>query len=409
MLQTNMAPFADLSNDELLAEVSRLATRERRATAALIRSLMELDTRRLYLAEGCSSLFGFCTKVLRLSEHAAYGRIEAARAARRFPAILDLLEDGSITLTTVTIVAAHLTPENCALVLASARHRSKREVEQLVAQLRPRSDVAASVRKLPTTAVSVTTSAAIPDAAIITTTRPAVDKRPTVEAPPAAAVVIVTQASHRPVIAPLAPERYRVQFTVSRETHDKPRHAQDLLRHTIRTGDPAEIFDRALTLLVEKLERTKYAATPRPRSSAGSSAGSRHIPAPVRREVWKRDGGRCAYIGSRGRCAEHGFLEFHHVRPFAAGGSADASNIQLRCRAHNVFEAQQFLGGFVKERPHVWDELGPDRAPGSPCEKRLLARDVRNRVSWLLPPATKGCARSIASAKIPGDRINEGY
>jgi len=143
----------------------------------------------------------------------------------------------------------------------------------------------------------------------------------------------------------------------------KLRRAQDLLRHTIPNGDPAEIFDRALTLLVEKLEKAKSAAASRPRESVGASAGSRHIPAAVRREVWERDAGRCAFVGARGRCTERGFLEFHHVVPFAAGGTADASNIQLRCRAHNAFEAQLFFGGeIVRERATVWGELGPDRA-----------------------------------------------
>ncbi len=63
-------------------------SREREATAALIAALGELDARRLYLAEGCSSLFTYCTQVLHLSEHAAYGRIEAARAARKWPVVL---------------------------------------------------------------------------------------------------------------------------------------------------------------------------------------------------------------------------------------------------------------------------------------------------------------------------------
>ena len=98
---------------------------------------MELDSRRLYLGEGCSSLFTYCTQVLHLSEHAAYGRIEAARAARRFPILLERLADGSMTLTTVVCCAAHLTPRITHDVLAAARHKSKREVEQLVASLRP--------------------------------------------------------------------------------------------------------------------------------------------------------------------------------------------------------------------------------------------------------------------------------
>ena len=68
-----------------------------------------------------------------------------------------------------------------------------------------------------------------------------------------------------------------------------------------------------------------------------------------------RDDGRCAFVGSRGRCAERGFLEFHHVVPFAAGGVADTQNIELRCRAHNNFEAQLFFGAaMVKERVERW-------------------------------------------------------
>ena len=109
--------FSDLSNHDLLAEVQRFAAREREATAHLIAALMEIEVRRLYLGEGCSSLFTYCTQVLNLSEHAAYGRIEAARAARRFPVILERLLDGSLTLTSVCLLAPHLTAANHIAVL----------------------------------------------------------------------------------------------------------------------------------------------------------------------------------------------------------------------------------------------------------------------------------------------------
>src|SRR3970040_1800575 len=95
-----LASLTKLSNEELILQVKHLAPQERQATVTLIAHLAELDARRLYLAEGCSSLFTYCTQVLHLSEHAAYGRIEAARAARRFPLILDLLADCAIALTT---------------------------------------------------------------------------------------------------------------------------------------------------------------------------------------------------------------------------------------------------------------------------------------------------------------------
>jgi hypothetical protein len=64
---------------------------------------------------------------------------------------------------------------------------------------------------------------------------------------------------------PLAPERYKIQFTVDRDTHDTLRRVQDLLRHTIPDGDPAAIFDKAITLLLKEISKTKHAATDRPR------------------------------------------------------------------------------------------------------------------------------------------------
>jgi 5-methylcytosine-specific restriction endonuclease McrA len=71
---------------------------------------------------------------------------------------------------------------------------------------------------------------------------------------------------------------------------------------------------------------------------------SRHVPAAVRREVWARDDGRCAFVGASGRCPETGFLEFHHVVPFAAGGATNAENLELRCQAHNAHEADRYFG-----------------------------------------------------------------
>ena len=140
---------AGLSDSDLLRQVALLATRERGATVELVGHLAELDARKLHVAEGYGSLFAYCTGPLRLAEHAAYNRIEAARLSRRFPVVLDLLSDGSLNLSTLRLLAPHLRPENFETLVNQARLRSKREVETLVAQLAPRPDVPASVRKLP--------------------------------------------------------------------------------------------------------------------------------------------------------------------------------------------------------------------------------------------------------------------
>jgi hypothetical protein len=328
---TSPLSLPTLSDHDLLAQLQGAIRQERQATAQVIALLMEVDARKLYARQSCSSLFSFCVQVLHLSEHAAYLRIEAARTARRFPVILDRLADGSIHLTGIGLLAPHLTDANHLEVLDAATHISKRDIEQVVARLRPQPDIATAVRKLPAPQSDETGSSM--------STRGCPSKA---DAPTESAALT---APRRPIeIKPLAPERFKVQFTVSRETHDKLRKVQDLLRHVIADGDPAKIFDRALTFLLSELQRTRCAATGHPRPAHGTTRNSRHIPAAVKREVWGRDEGRCAFHGEQGRCPERGFLEFHHVVPYARGGLATAENLELRCRTHNVYEAEQQFG-----------------------------------------------------------------
>ena len=343
------ASISHLSDDELLAQVHLCVADERHATARLIASLAELDARRLYLGAGCSSLFTYCTQLLHLSEHAAYHRIEAARAARGFPVILDLLAEGSVHLTAIGLLASHLTPENHREVLAAARHKSKREIEHLVATLWPKPAIPSTVRKLP--ASSGAANAAAPS--------PCSSSDPAEALSTAAPLLTTTTAAPRPArpastVSPLSTERYKLQCTITRETYEKLCRARDLLRHSIPNGEPAEILDRALTLLVADLERKRLAATGKPRPRAREAAKrSRYIAADVKRAVWARDGGRCAFVGTEGRCSETGFLEIHHVVPYASGGEAVAANLQLRCRAHNAHEAERYFGSgqlsFVRE------------------------------------------------------------
>lgn len=231
-----------LSDDALVARLAVLASKERAATTELILALGEFDRRKLYLGQGCSSLFTYCTQVLHLSEHAAYNRIEAARTAARFPVVIDALEDGSLTLTAVRLLSPILTAVNHARLLGEAKYKCKRDIERLVAAERPQPDVPDTVRKHPQTRI--------------------------LPAPP-------VERSGGTMAAP-------------------PRS-------------------------VDRLQTPRAA-------------------------LWKRDAGRCAFVGSGGRCMEEAFLEFHHVVPYADGGPATTTNIELRCRSHNAYEAAEHFG-----------------------------------------------------------------
>jgi len=329
-----------LSDEDLEAQLKSLARSEQEATARLISRLAEFDGRRLYRAAGFSSLFNYCCEVLHLSEPAAYNRIEVARAARRFPDILRMLGEGSLSLATVRLLATQLTAGNWQELLPAAAGKSKREVEQMLAGYFPRPDVPTSVRKLPAAKPPAVPS--VPTPPMPYGPRPAgtaADLPLASPSPPLPAPV------RRPVVRPLAADRYEIRFTATAQTRDQLRAAQDLLRHAVPTGDVGQVIDRALTLLLEDLARKRFGATARPRASRGTAPGSRDVAANVRRMAWSRDGGRCKFVSKNGRrCNARAFIEFHHVEPYGAGGEGTVDNIRLLCRAHNAFESERFYG-----------------------------------------------------------------
>jgi hypothetical protein len=303
----------------------------------LIVHLAEFDARRLYEGAGYSSMFQYGRSVLRLSEDAVYNRIAAARAARRFPAILDMLATGALSPTTARLLARHLTGENQEALLAAASRLGKLAVEELLARWFPQPDVAPQIRRLPdATAAPVRP----PDMRVISSVSAAVAPNPTLP------VTVPPPVAARPaVVRPLAAARFEVRFTASGEMRERLREAQDLLGHAVPSGDLAQVFDRALVLLVADLKRRKYAATRRAMRVRPPNEDARRPPAEVRRRVEERDGGRCRFVAKDGhRCGERRFLEFHHLVPRAAGGRATVDNIELRCRAHNGYEVDRFFG-----------------------------------------------------------------
>ena len=255
-------------------------------------------------------------------------------------------------------------------VLVAAAYKSKREVEQQVIAMAPRPALPSSLRKLPSPARHGNQPQDAPSQ-----TRQRLDAIAEVPATAAGIEDAPLQApvvTKRPaVVAACAPGRYRLQVTISGEARDTLRRIQDLLRHSLPDGDPAAIVERALGVLLAELERKKFAKTDRPRAAAGSTRGSRHVAAAVRRAVWARDGGRCAFIGDGGRCNERGFLEYHHVKPFAEGGETTVENLELRCRAHNAYEAAEHFGVlFAREMSAAYN--GETRSPAVTRNERIL-------------------------------------
>ncbi len=326
-----------VSDYKLLQGLDEVVARSRKDEADLLEYLAEVDKRKLYLEQGYPSMYRYCTEVLHFSEAMAFHRIGAARAARAYPLLLLRVREGALHLTGATLLAPKLTPENHVELLDLSRHKSKRAIEELLANRAPKPNVPAKVRKLPdprpAPAVRVLSEIATP-------TRETMSR----EAAPSP-----MPRAPSPVPSPLGGKRFKIQFTGDQALCDKLREAQALLRHQVPEGDLAQIFDRALALLLDDAKRKKFARTSRPRARSEVSkkhgAASRHIPAEIKRAVAARDGGRCAVVGPNDRrCSSRDFLEFHHRDPWARSKRHSVDRIELRCRGHNQYAALQDYG-----------------------------------------------------------------
>jgi len=297
-------------------------------------------------------MFDYCQRRLGMSEGAAFRRITAARLVKRFPALLGRIERGELHLSALVLLRPHLEEHNVEELAAAVVGKTKRQVEELLARLAPKPDV---------------------PSAIIELGAPPNDASPTLfasgEARPA-------PSAPRARIEPLSEARYGVQLTASAELKAKLERACDLMRHRNPRGDLAVVIDTALDLLLAKLEKERLGKVKAPRAPTKSRATSRSaapraraIPAGVRRAVFERDGQQCTFVGESGaRCPQRGHLELDHVQARALGGTDAATNLRVRCRAHNRLAAEDVFG-----KAHVAEQIDFRQRKSRTVAKPVLA------------------------------------
>lgn len=374
--------LSHLADHVLLRELHILVGQDHATTAALLAHLGEVDKRRLYLAKAYSSMYLYCVGELGMSEDVAYKRITVARQARGFPSIFTAISDGRLSLSVALMLAPHLAAENVEDLLAAVASKPRDKVQLLLAERFPQADVATTVRPVTAAAAQLTSAPALTVNTQLAPGRvvpvnssgstecmgplssghemasPAACEHAAISAPPAAEPA-------RPRVSPLSPGRYALQVTVNQRTYELLQQAKALLAHAMSSCEVADVLERALEGLVERLEKQKFAKTSR-KGTRRSHANGRYVPAEVKRAVHERDGGRCTFVGDNGkRCDARDRLEFDHVQPVARGGRTSVDNLRLRCRAHNQFEAERVYGeGFMRMKRGLPCLSGPAQLPG---------------------------------------------
>jgi hypothetical protein len=340
---------------EIIRGADALAASDRGTTAELIAHIAEIDAQGLYDGLGFESTYAYCLGRLRLSEDAAYKRIQAARVSRKYRRLFEELAEGRLNLSLVCLLAPHLKPDNVDELVAAASHKTNAEVRGwLENRFRPAISVPSpGIRQL---------TVPLPQLAV---------QQVRTEMPAAAIATLELEPEPEPVAEPGPPLEYQMTFTITSEDHERFRYAQALLSHAIPSGDVAAVFRRAIEAVIAECERRKVsapAAQPRAKTLR-SAAASRQVPAQVRRAVWERDARRCTFVTPSGhRCDARRLLEFDHIVPVARGGPSTETNVRLRCRAHNQEAAADTMGAKFMN-----------------AKRRAVASDRCERTAWNAP------------------------
>jgi hypothetical protein len=314
--------FGQLSNDAVWSSYVAAESRETADTATSLALLAEVDERKLYLPAGYGSMCDYCVLARHMSRARALKRIRVARAGREFPAIFHAIAEGRLGLSAVLLLAPHLAAGTAEVLLAAATHKTNEEIEQLLAVRFPRSGPQLQLQPVESDVADDSVAARLPV--------------------PCDAPDVPTRMEPDPV-APVAKHPgWRYAYRSARE--EKLRYVRSLLAHARPGVDMDRLLDLAVDCLQDKLEKQKFGKCSRPGKSRGSKS-PRYIALEVKRAVWERDGGRCAFVGTGGkRCDARAPLEFDHQDPVARGGRATAESVRLLCRAHNQYSAERTYG-----------------------------------------------------------------
>ena len=306
-----------LKSQDLLGNLDSLNEKERKLKVKVLLYLREIDRRRLYLEEGYSSMFDFCVKYLKYSESTAVRRIKAERALGRSKKIINMLLSGEMTVTGLSKIEPICRPENTEAILERAAGCSCRELDILKARHCPSEPEPEKVRP-----VFVRTELKIKSE------------------PPDGGRKFTANAEGSNFLE----EKYRLEFSVSAETMNKIKSAKSLLSTKYPNGVKLEtLFEELLDNYLEKND-------PNGREcdsdiNINKLDRTRYIPQKIKDIVFKRDGGRCSFVGRNGRrCNSAWNLQYDHIVPFGKGGDNSPENLRLLCGRHNRLMAEKEYG-----------------------------------------------------------------
>ena len=287
----------DLSDDQLLMAMEKIAQGERALLTQALHHLREVERRRLFSKLGFKSLFDYAVKKLLYSEDQAYRRISAMRLLQEIPELEQKLNQGLVSLSNVG--------------LAQRYFREERKVRVI-----PLSEKTAVLLKLENLS-----------------TRQAEKVVATISSSP-----LTSQVDK---IRTLTEELSEIKFTADQALLDKIEKLKGLLAHQMPQATLLELFHKLCdlglqtwspikpTLSVTKETGLATKPTCKPKRSTCTPQKQCDKKISLRKQVWLRDQGRCC------NCNSTYALQIDHIIPKAKGGETRHENLRLLCRPCN--------------------------------------------------------------------------
>jgi hypothetical protein len=290
-----------LSDEELLSKIQNLVENERKLNIEILHHLAEVESRKLYLARGYSSLFEYSVKELSYSESAAYRRISAMRLLKDIPEVEQKIINGAINLSTAAQVQTFLKAEKKQNIsydkskkldlLSSVEFKSSRVVERQLASLNPELRLLEKVR-------------------------------------------------------PISENESELRLVIDDELKNKLQELKFFLSHIHPNMNYRGLIAYLADLGLKKFSSRKFidnssSASQRPATPTPevNNVVSRFIPVVTRNKIWQRDKGCCSYIDpvTKRKCNSRYQIQIDHIIPFALGGKSLEGNLRLLCAAHNRY------------------------------------------------------------------------
>jgi len=292
-----------------------LLRREHAALADFLVALAAFDRTNAFRSLGFPNLFEFLHRELGLSRGAAHYRKVAARLVDRFPEVVEPLRDGRLCLSSVLALAKVITETNRKEVLPRFFHRSRDEAKQVAVEIAP--------------------ATVLPRRTVVTVEQPRIALPVNSGASPVHPGELQPTIPERPriLVEPLTETRSRIHLTVSRSLLAKLRKARAGQSHVQPGATDEQVIEAALDLLLAQQEKRRASVPPK-----------------VKREVRKRDQGKCTWpLANGGTCGATVGLEIDHVVPRGKGGPSTVENCRILCRPHNLEAARGDYGDEVMD------------------------------------------------------------